>query len=49
MAVSEDAAAIAAAQLAAALADLPEVRNNVVPEMALIAIYKRIFERIKNG
>jgi hypothetical protein len=49
MAVSDDAAAIAAAQLAAALAHTKEVQSAIAPEMALLQIHKRFFDRIKSA
>lgn len=49
MAVSEDAAAIAAAHLAAALANTKEVQSAIAPEIALLQMHKRFFDRIKNA
>jgi hypothetical protein len=47
MAVSDDAAAIAASQLAAALVNTARVDVRNAPELQMLALYQRIFEGIK--
>lgn len=45
--VSDDAAAIAAAQLAAALITSAKIRIEHTPEMEALSLYQRLFNGIK--